>query len=189
MPVLPTAPAGYQLIASAKYGYVVAIPDTWVYLNDDSDVPLDDQVATIEDQFPALEPIVESQKVMLGTAKLLLFDPVGAAAHRVMTGNLLIMGALPATNLQADASAAVKQIAAVYNLKSSQIVSKVLDLPGGPTIQLSYSMTISGAAMKLVQYMIYGAEHTYVLTFGSTSGAWATYQAVFARIAEGLTSI
>jgi len=180
-------PDGYQQIVSSESGFAVGIPSTWVFVRADGDVSIKDQIAAIKVQFPAVSSLVDNQTAMLGVAfKLIMLDPVATQAGGVMTGNLIVSAAIPATDLKTMASTSAAQIKALYKVKT--VTTKEITLPAGPTIEFDYAITTSGVSMKIVQYIVLAPEHMFVITLTTTSGAWVRYQPIFATIATTLQS-
>jgi hypothetical protein len=179
------APVGYQQIVSLASGYAIDIPSTWIFVDDDSDVAVSDQVATLKTDYPVLAPYVDSQTGLIGQAlKVVIFDPAGAQAGRMMTGNIIVQMAMPAGDLKTLGSTVASELKSMYKIQT--VTVKTLTLPAGPAVELDYSMSPSGVVMKVVQYLVLAPNHTYAITLGSTSGAWSKYQAIFTAIAESL---
>jgi hypothetical protein len=184
-PNLPAAPAGQQQLVSTVSNFAINLPSAWVFIAEDSALTTTEQVGTIKTAYPAIAGLIDSQTALLGeSVKFVVFDPIGYKSGRIMTANFIVMPFTPPTDLKAMSAAYVTQIKTMYKLKS--VASKTITLAAGPTIELDYTMGSGLSAMKLVQYIVFGEQHTYILTFGSNSGAWSKYQPLFLAAAKSL---
>ncbi len=189
MDLLPL-PLGYQRIMSLDAGYALAIPSSWVYVISDGPLTVAQQVAAIQADHPELEALLANQSQMVGgMVKLVVLDSEPVAISGNMVGNLISMTPVPTSNLTATAKALARQIESTYRLEAGQVKSELIELPFGSVIQLDYTMSTSGAFVRLVQYVFPGVKHTYTITLGAPSAAFTSYQARFAAVAATFQEI
>lgn len=147
-----------------------------------------DTFANLEAQHPAMATLFSGENGMLGQAyRVVIFDPTRFSSGHLMVGMLALSAAQPATDLTTAASALKSELNSMYKL--SGLTSATLQLPAGPTIKITASMSVSGTSMKLVEYAVFASAHTFIVLLMSTSGDWAGYSKTFDTIPTTLQEI